>query len=1038
MIKFFRDGGWAVPLGSRFGATDYTSLNCENPNLIAWLKKLETFRQALCSLVGVKCDPHFVHENCEQWTPLAIVTTTAAFGMLALVLLATAASSLAEYFFMWRKSMRSSITDTVKAATTAAAELRKRESQNYPLTPHSWYQLKGQEDELNAPVLCASCFLRIDPEGERVQCCEVCGVVAHDGACARKAPQDCRPVAGATNSMVHLWQPAGTIYYDSEDDTDDRAVQVCVYCHQPCDADVFGTQAVWTCAWCRANAHVSCYQTYHQEPESLTADGDLSRTDGHPDASTSGNGGEQSHMRHRGQSSQQPSSTLMPKGCRTLTRRTSSIEALLNLFRGTPSHKTLDPMSLGPHPHKPAHMDVARLDACHCGSHGRLVLPPTAVTLLPDEDSWSARAKHFLRRDSFLRRAKAKKAASPDRKQADRESSEQPALLSDGRANSGETDDTIAGASPRSLDEVRDFHSDLDESGFRQKDNSADADVTTSGRQPNGHAAGQHCTEQQSQQATIRSADVSRGNRASSADAGSASQQQPDNVASPRPPRLPPLPIEEPSGRAPPPASPRRGRAPADAEAGRGRMSPRSDAARSFMASVSGYVSSTEGAGGAKMRRPGWWRGPAVTSWMQYRIERSRLPPGCSPLLVFLNTRSGPQVGAQLRRRFLRFLNPLQVVELPREEPEAPLRLFAEVPGLRVLVLGGDGTVGWILSCLDSLAAQFAAEPSPRHWAPPPVAILPLGTGNDLARCLNWGGGLYALREKGLPAVLADIEHATVALLDRWDVTITRAPSDKPSASANQLQRMSNLVARDRPDIEQVQKRVMNNYLGVGVDAKVSLEFHRLRDQFPQWFRSQMGNKVWYTTMGAADILGHAIGASSGGLPSKLKVEVDGRPLDLPEDIEGVLLLNIASYMGGVNLWASGAATAHASLDAPQSFCDGVLEVCGVYGSWHLGQLQVGLSRAIRLAQCRSVRITALEALPMQIDGEPWHQPPATLDISLKGQAFMLRRIESGPVAAVARAVSDVLESCETRNVISAAQRHTLTAEIAAKLHPVL
>ncbi len=78
-----------------------------------------------------------------------------------------------------------------------------------------------------------------------------------------------------------------------------------------------------------------------------------------------------------------------------------------------------------------------------------------------------------------------------------------------------------------------------------------------------------------------------------------------------------------------------------------------------------------------------------------------------------------------------------QVVELPREEPEAPLRLFAEVPGLRVLVLGGDGTVGWILACLDSLAAQFAAEPTPRHWAPPPVSILPLGTGTPPAFCLT-------------------------------------------------------------------------------------------------------------------------------------------------------------------------------------------------------------------------------------------------------------------------------------------------------------
>ena len=43
--------------------------------------------------------------------------------------------------------------------------------------------------------------------------------------------------------------------------------------------------------------------------------------------------------------------------------------------------------------------------------------------------------------------------------------------------------------------------------------------------------------------------------------------------------------------------------------------------------------------------------------------------------------------------------------------------------------------------------------------------------GNDLARCLNWGGGLYALREGGLPAALRDVEHATVALLDRWQVS---------------------------------------------------------------------------------------------------------------------------------------------------------------------------------------------------------------------------------------------------------------------------
>lgn len=47
----------------------------------------------------------------------------------------------------------------------------------------------------------------------------------------------------------------------------------------------------------------------------------------------------------------------------------------------------------------------------------------------------------------------------------------------------------------------------------------------------------------------------------------------------------------------------------------------------------------------------------------------------------------------------------------------------------------------------------------------------------------------------------------------------------------------------------------------------------------------------------------------------------------LPDDIEGVLILNIHSYMGGVDLWASGFNSTTSMKTGKQSLCDGMLEV---------------------------------------------------------------------------------------------------------------
>lgn len=106
----------------------------------------------------------------------------------------------------------------------------------------------------------------------------------------------------------------------------------------------------------------------------------------------------------------------------------------------------------------------------------------------------------------------------------------------------------------------------------------------------------------------------------------------------------------------------------------------------------------------------------------------------------------------------------MQVCELSSVQgPEVGLVLFRKVPHFRVLVCGGDGTAGWVLDAIEK--QNFVS--------PPAVAILPAGTGNDLARVLNWGGGLGSVeRQGGLSTVLQNIEHAAVTVLDRWKLSI--------------------------------------------------------------------------------------------------------------------------------------------------------------------------------------------------------------------------------------------------------------------------
>ncbi|WJX95582.1 Diacylglycerol kinase [Trifolium repens] len=383
---------------------------------------------------------------------------------------------------------------------------------------------------------------------------------------------------------------------------------------------------------------------------------------------------------------------------------------------------------------------------------------------------------------------------------------------------------------------------------------------------------------------------------------------------------------------------------------------------------------------------------------VKQNYELTGLPPDARPLLVFINKKSGAQRGDSLRLRLNILLNPVQVFELSSSQgPEMGLYLFRKVSHFRVLVCGGDGTVGWVLNAIEKQNFD----------SPPPVAILPAGTGNDLARVLSWGGGLGPVeRQGGLTTILHHIEHAAVTILDRWKVTI------------------SNPQGKQQPQPQ----KFMNNYLGIGCDAKVALDIHNLREENPEKFYNQFMNKVLYAREGAKSIMDRTFE----DFPWQIRVEVDGVEVEVPEDAEGVLVANIGSYMGGVDLWQN-EDESYDNFD-PQSMHDKILEVVSISGTWHLGKLQVGLSRARRLAQGQTIKIQLFAKFPVQIDGEPWFQEPCTISIAHHGQAFMLKRAAEEPLGHAAAMITDVLENAETNNVINASQKRALLHEMALRL----
>ncbi|XP_007056908.3 LOW QUALITY PROTEIN: diacylglycerol kinase theta [Chelonia mydas] len=345
-------------------------------------------------------------------------------------------------------------------------------------------------------------------------------------------------------------------------------------------------------------------------------------------------------------------------------------------------------------------------------------------------------------------------------------------------------------------------------------------------------------------------------------------------------------------------------------------------------------------------------------------VLHTKLPQNCCPLLVFVNPKSGGLKGRDLLYSFRKLLNPHQVFELTNGGPLPGFHTFSQVPYFRVLVCGGDGTVGWVLGALEEIRHTLVcSEPS--------VAILPLGTGNDLGRVLRWGAG-YSGEDPY--SVLISVDEADDVLMDRWTILLDAQEAVESAENG--------ILEPEPPKIVQ-----MNNYCGLGIDAELTLGFHHAREEEPGKFNSRFHNKGVYVKVGLQRI------SHTRNLHRDIKLKVDQHEVELPS-IEGLIFINIPSWGSGADLWGSD----HDNRFEKPRIDDGLLEVVGVTGVVHMGQVQGGLRSGIRIAQGSYFRVTLLKPIPVQVDGEPWIQPPGQIIISVAGpKVHMLKKSKQKP-----------------------------------------
>lgn len=224
-------------------------------------------------------------------------------------------------------------------------------------------------------------------------------------------------------------------------------------------------------------------------------------------------------------------------------------------------------------------------------------------------------------------------------------------------------------------------------------------------------------------------------------------------------------------------------------------------------------------------------------------------------IAFLISATSGIGTGARIHNRLPAVLDELGLApDTYRLQPIATHDVVLQAADLakkaeRLIIVGGDGTAAAVVSGVRASGESV------------PVGIVPVGTGNDLARVT----GMYkTLRKHGLRTSIQRCLTGAVAPIDIWRIN---------------------------------ESHYMVNYLSVGMDAAVVESFSRHRDKRSTPYPSSIINFCMYGVFGLKKIFSSVNGATA--VTVKSNVAAQKRQL---EGLRELVVSNIPSYAAGTLL----------------------------------------------------------------------------------------------------------------------------------------